>query len=140
MIRIAVLSWGAACDEAGAIREAVFVAEQGVPPEIELDDMDARSLHALARLEDGRAVGTGRLLPDGHIGRMAVLAEWRGRGVGGALLERLVAEARTRGLREVVLSAQTHALGFYLRHGFAAEGEVFFEAGIAHRAMRRTLG
>ncbi|MDA8107519.1 MAG: GNAT family N-acetyltransferase [Betaproteobacteria bacterium] len=140
MARIDVLDWSAARGEAAAIREQVFVSEQGVPRELELDDMDARCVHALARLEDGRTIGTGRLLPDGHIGRMAVLAEWRGRGVGGALLERLVEEARARGMREVALSAQTHALGFYARHGFTAEGEVYLEAGIPHRAMRRKLG
>ena len=109
-----------------------------VPPEIEMDDMDAASVHALAFV-DGTAVGTGRLLPDGHIGRMAVLRGARARGVGGAILERLVEEARRRGFREAVLSAQTHALAFYRKHGFAAVGEVYEEAGIAHQEMRRTL-
>ena len=140
MMRIDLLTWDQARAEAGAIREAVFVAEQGVPRELELDVMDAACVHALARLEDGSAVGTGRLLPDGHIGRMAVLAQWRGRGVGGALLERLIEEARARGMTEVALSAQTQALGFYRRHGFAAEGEVYLDAGIPHQAMRRKLG
>ena len=88
---------------------------------------------------DGRAVGTGRLLPDGHIGRMAVLREARARGVGGAMLERLVEEARRRGFREAVLSAQTHALAFYRKHGFEAVGEAYEEAGIPHQEMRRAL-
>ncbi len=139
MARIDLLAWNEARAEASAIREAVFVAEQGVPRELELDDVDGHCVHALARLDDGRAVGTGRLLPDGHIGRMAVLAEWRGRGLGGALLERLVEEARSRGMQEIALSAQTHALGFYRRHGFTAEGEVYLEAGIPHQAMTRKL-
>jgi predicted GNAT family N-acyltransferase len=139
IVRIDLLRWDDARAEAAAIREAVFVAEQGVPRELELDEIDTGCVHALARLEDGRAVGTGRLLADGHIGRMAVLAEWRDRGIGGALLERLVEEARRRGMREVALSAQTHALGFYLRHGFSAEGDVYLEAGIPHQAMRRKL-
>jgi len=139
MMRIDLLAWSDARAEASAIREAVFVAEQGVPRELELDDVDARCVHALARLEDGRAVGTGRLLPEGHIGRMAVLAEWRGRGVGGALLEGLVEQARTRGMQMIALSAQTHALGFYRRYGFSAEGEVYLEAGIPHQAMTRIL-
>ena len=138
MLRIETLDWAAARAEASRIRLKVFVEEQRVPREIEMDDMDAACLHALAWLE-GRAVGTGRLLPDGHIGRMAVLAESRALGVGGAILERLVEEARHRGMREVVLSAQMHAIGFYRRHGFIEEGRVFEEAGIPHQEMRRVL-
>ena len=138
MLRIELMDWAAARAEASRIRLAVFVEEQRVPPEIEMDDMDAACLHALAWL-DGKAVGTGRLLPDGHIGRMAVLGESRALGVGGAILERLVQEARRQGMREVVLSAQTHAIGFYRRHGFSEEGEVFEEAGIPHQEMRRVL-
>jgi predicted GNAT family N-acyltransferase len=139
MVHIDLLTWEEARSEAGAIRETVFVAEQGVPRELELDEIDADCVHALARLDDGRAIATGRLVPDGHIGRMAVLAEWRGLGIGGALLERLVEEAGARGMREVALSAQTHALGFYLHHGFSAEGAIYLEAGIPHQAMRRNL-
>jgi predicted GNAT family N-acyltransferase len=116
----------------------LFVEEQRVPREIEMDARDAACVHALAYMQ-GRAVGTGRLLPDGHIGRMAVLEECRSCGVGGAILERLVEEARRRGVREVVLSAQTHALGFYRRYGFREDGPVFEEAGIPHQAMRRAL-
>lgn len=138
MTRIELLGWNEARADAERIRMTVFVEEQRVPPEIEMDDKDAACVHALAYL-DGRAVGTGRLLPDGHIGRMAVLREWRAAGVGSAILARLVDEARRRGMREVVLSAQTHALGFYARHGFAPMGAVFEEAGIAHQAMRRVL-
>jgi predicted GNAT family N-acyltransferase len=138
MLRIEILDWAAARAEASRIRLTVFVEEQRVPREIEMDDADAVCLHALAWL-DGKAVGTGRLLPDGHIGRMAVLGESRALGVGGAILERLVDEARRQGMREVVLSAQTHAIGFYRRHGFSEEGEVFEEAGIPHQQMRRVL-
>jgi predicted GNAT family N-acyltransferase len=103
-----------------------------------MDEMDAVSLHALAYV-GGAAVGTGRLLPDGHIGRMAVLRESRSLGIGSAILARLVEEAARRGLREAVLSAQTHALPFYRRHGFTPVGEVYEEAGIAHQEMRRGL-
>jgi predicted GNAT family N-acyltransferase len=138
MPRIELLDWQAARVEASRIRIAVFVEEQRVPAELEMDDRDADCLHALA-FEGGRAVGTGRLLPDGHIGRMAVLREARSRGVGGAILERLVEEARRRGMARVALSAQTHALGFYRRHGFSAVGPVFDEAGIPHQEMRRAL-
>jgi predicted GNAT family N-acyltransferase len=81
-------------------------------------------------------LGTGRLLPDGHIGRMAVLRQARGAGVGSALLRALMQAARARGDREVMLSAQTHALPFYERFGFVAEGEAYDDAGIPHRVMR----
>jgi predicted GNAT family N-acyltransferase len=138
MLRIVLLDWGAARPEASSIRLRVFVEEQHVPAEIELDERDAESLHALAYLE-GRAVGTGRLLPDGHIGRMAVLREARARGVGSAILGRLVDEAARRGLRELALSAQTHAIPFYRRHGFSPRGEVYEEAGIPHQDMRLVL-
>jgi predicted GNAT family N-acyltransferase len=139
MVRIELVSWTEARVEASPIRFAVFVEEQKVPLAMELDEHDAVCVHALARSEDGTAVGTGRLLPDGHIGRMAVLKAWRGKGVGGAILERLVAAARARGNREVMLSAQTHALGFYKRYGFAEEGDVYPDAGIPHQDMRLAL-
>jgi len=134
-----VIDWPAACAEARAIRIRVFVQEQGVPPALEMDDMDALSDHAVARLPDGRAIATGRLLPDGHIGRMAVLPEQRGTGIGRAVLTALMERARTRGMLEVVLSAQTHAVGFYAKSGFIAQGDVYMEAGIPHVEMRRTL-
>jgi len=139
MIRIELMSWDRARADARPIRLAVFVEEQRVPVEIEWDDQDDRSLHALAYSEEGRAIATGRLLPDGHIGRMAVLKEWRGKGVGGAILERLVAAARERGDKEIELFAQTHAREFYRRFGFVESGAVFEEAGIPHQVMRRAL-
>ena len=138
MLRIDLLPWEDACARAAPIRFAVFVEEQGVPREIELDEMDRDSVHALA-LEDEEPVGTARLLPDGHIGRMAVLKAWRGRGIGGRLLARLIDEARRRGHRQVVLSAQVHAVEFYRAHGFREEGEEYMEAGIPHRDMKRSL-
>ena len=139
MIRIELLSWEDARERASAIRFEVFVAEQGVPRAIELDEHDSLCLHALALDETGFPVGTGRLLPDAHIGRMAVRRAWRGRGIGGAILERLIDAARGRGDAEVALSAQVHALEFYRAYGFAEEGEPYLEAGIAHQAMRRRL-
>jgi predicted GNAT family N-acyltransferase len=122
-----------------ALRREVFVQEQDVPEEIEWDGRDAECLHAIAQTPSGEVIGCGRLLPDGHIGRMAVKRAWRGRGVGGALLEHLVGLAAQHGHRHVVLNAQTHAEGFYRRHAFAPIGEEFMEAGIAHRAMERVL-
>jgi len=147
MLRIELTDWAAARAEASEIRKTVFVAEQGVPEELELDERDALCLHALARDETGRAIGTARLLPSerhgehavAHVGRMAVLRPWRGRGVGGALLERLAEAASARGDNELALSAQTHALEFYRAHGFAEEGDEFLDAGIRHRRMRRRL-
>lgn len=132
-------SWDELREAACVVREAVFVVEQKVPREIELDEHDAASRHVLARDGDGSPIGTGRLLPDGHIGRMAVLAEWRGKGVGRALLERLLEEAAGLGMRHLALHAQTQATGFYRRFGFVEEGPEFMEAGIPHRTMVRSL-
>ncbi|WP_426054236.1 GNAT family N-acetyltransferase [Janthinobacterium sp. PSPC2-1] len=128
--------WATLGQDATAIRFEVFVDEQKVPAEIELDDMDAVCLHAVAYDEAGKAIGTGRLLPDGHIGRMAVRQPGRGTGVGGAILTLLMEKARERGDAAVVLNAQTVAAPFYARHGFVQLGEVFEEAGIAHVEMR----
>lgn len=121
------------------VRLAVFVQEQGVPLALELDAWDAPSLHAIARDGRGAVIGTARLLPDGHIGRMAVYAQARGRGVGTALLRRLMEVARTRGLEQVLLSAQVHAVPFYERLGFAVCSAPYPDAGIAHVDMRCTL-
>jgi predicted GNAT family N-acyltransferase len=138
-VSIQVRDWDEARLEARRIRELVFVHEQAVPLELEMDEQDPRCDHALAYSADGSAVGTGRLLPDGHIGRMAVLREWRGKGVGGLLLLALVEHARSRGHATLRLNAQTHAAGFYRRFGFDVEGAEFIEAGIPHVAMRRDL-
>jgi predicted GNAT family N-acyltransferase len=138
-ISIRIVAWSEARTEAMRVREAVFVVEQGVPPEIELDEWDPRCDHALAFERRGQVVGTGRLLPDGHIGRMAVLADWRGRGVGGAILAALVERAASRGMKRLVLNAQTHAVPFYARHGFVVFGAEFMEADIPHVGMARDL-
>lgn len=126
-------------DSLRAIRDEIFVRGQNVPLAIELDALDPLCQHVIARAEDGHAIGTGRLLPDGRIGRMAVLESWRGRGVGSVMLERLIEIARSRGLQQVELHSQVHACDFYQRHGFEAYGENFFEAGIEHVHMRRAL-
>lgn len=136
---IRLCSWDEARLDARRIRELVFVREQAVPLELEMDEQDPRCDHALAYTADGAAIGTGRLLPDGHIGRMAVLKEWRGKGVGGLLLLALVEHARSRGHATLRLNAQTHAAGFYRRFGFDIAGAEFMEAGIPHVAMRRDL-
>ncbi len=110
-----------------------------MPEALEWDADDAISTHALALDAAGLPIGTGRLLPNSYIGRMAVSAAWRRRGVGQAVLHWLVACARTRGDAVVHLHAQTHAIGFYARAGFIAHGEEFAEAGIPHRAMTLSL-
>lgn len=136
---VRLVDWHEAAPVLVAIRTAVFVEEQAVPAGLEQDGRDGECVHALARSGDGRAVGTGRLMPEGRIGRMAVLAPWRRRGAGAALLAALVDEARRRGFREATLHAQSHARAFYERHGFAAEGDEYLEAGIAHVGMRARL-
>jgi predicted GNAT family N-acyltransferase len=122
-----------------AVRLAVFVVEQNIPEELEWDEHDAVSEHALAQDRDGVPIGCGRLLPDGHIGRLAVLSDWRGQGVGAGLLLHLVELARTRGHERVLLNAQAQAMPFYARYGFEPSGEPFMEAGIAHQEMVRLL-
>lgn len=134
-IDVKVGDWAVQRADAQAIRYEVFVVEQKVPLEMEWDDMDPLCIHAVA-YEGGKAIGTGRLLPDGHIGRMAVMRGMRGQGVGGALLEVLMNEARKRGDATVILNAQTQAEPFYRRFGFERMGEEFMEAGIPHITMR----
>src|SRR5690242_21396820 len=106
---------------------------------MEVDEDDPRSLHVLARSPGGEVIAAGRMTPAGQIGRMAVLGDWRDRGVGSALLQLLLEQARTRGMPEVRLHAQADATDFYLRHGFEIGGEDFMEAGILHRPMRMAV-
>lgn len=131
------MAWEKAQPVAGPLRFAIFVGEQNVPAGIELDELDASCTHAVAYDVDGKAIGTGRLLPDGQIGRMAVVVEWRRRGIGAEILAALIEEARKREHPEVVVSAQLQAAEFYREHGFVAEGKVYEDAGILHQKMRR---
>ncbi len=121
------------------IRRAVFVVEQNVPEALEWDGIDGDCRHAIAENTAGEPIGCARLLPDGHIGRMAVVAAARGQGVGDALLRRMIALASELGHARVIVNAQTHALAFYERHGFVAFGPEYDDAGIPHRAMERRL-
>jgi predicted GNAT family N-acyltransferase len=126
---------------ASSIRLAVFVDEQRVPFEEELDEHDRDAYHVLAWLDE-QPVGTGRLVVEGdsgRIGRMAVLPQARGAGVGSAVLAALMAEAARRGLRSVHLAAQLHARAFYARQGFVAGGPHFLDAGIWHQRMERSV-
>ena len=119
------------------VRTAVFVVEQGVDVELERDGKDPECWHALAEDQQGRAVGAGRLSREGKIGRVAVLEEWRGRGVGGALMGCLLARADEQGLAETHLHSQVDATAFYAGLGFESTGEIFDEAGIDHVKMVR---
>lgn len=138
--RVRLADWREESGALAGVRTVVFVHEQNVPADLELDGRDAECVHVLARDAAGEPVGAGRLMPDGRIGRMAVLRHWRGRGVGAAMLEALLSEARRRGFAEAYLHSQSHAREFYARHGFEAEGEEYLEAGIPHIAMRARLG
>jgi predicted GNAT family N-acyltransferase len=138
---VELCDWANAADREAlsGVRESVFVHEQHVPRDMEIDDDDPRSTQVLARAADGTPVGSGRLARNGFIGRMAVLRDWRGRGVGTMLLNTLLDQARVQKLGTVSMHAQRDAVSFYARHGFTPEGEVFEEAGIPHVLMRRSL-
>ena len=118
--RVRMADWEREREAMRAIRTPVFIQEQQVPHDIEWDDQDPLCVHALALDAEGTPIGTGRLAPDGKVGRMAVLPEWRGRGVGAAILEFLVGSALERGIKECYMNAQSHALEFYRQHGFEA--------------------
>lgn len=136
-IRIVHARWPEDAPALRTVRHAVFVVEQHVDERLEWDGRDVHADHLLALDAEGRPIGTGRLEADGKIGRMAVLAAWRHMGVGSRLLGGLLERARHRGLGQVYLHAQEHALAFYHRHGFLSEGPRFIEADIPHFAMSR---
>jgi predicted GNAT family N-acyltransferase len=137
--RVSVAEWDAQQTHARLVRDDVFINEQNIPVELEWDEMDSVSLHAIAYDQAEQVIGTGRLLPDGHIGRMAVTSAMRGAGVGSAILAALMEAAKARGDKSVLLSAQIQAEPFYRRHGFVREGEEFMEAGIPHIQMRHVF-
>lgn len=116
------------------VRFTVFSQEQGVDPAIDFDGLDKDAIHVLCSV-DGKPVGTGRMLDDGHIGRVAVLSEYRSRGIGSRIMALLIDTARARAIGEVHLYAQVNAVPFYDRLGFSACGENFEEAGIMHTPM-----
>ena len=136
---ISTVTWHDAEPLLRSVREAVFIREQGVPAELEWDGLDADSHHVLALSNSGQAIGCGRILPNAHIGRVAVIPEWRGKNVGTAILEGLLAFAGSKGYSEVVLDAQVQALPFYQHFGFVVEGDDFMDANIPHRKVRLKL-
>ncbi|MCH8215889.1 MAG: GNAT family N-acetyltransferase [Planctomycetes bacterium] len=121
-----------------AIRDEVFVREQQVSPDLEHDGLDSGAFHVLA-LDQGRPVGTGRVLEDGHIGRIAVLCEYRHRGIATRLVETLIVQAQSQGCTRVWLASQCQATRLYEKLGFVSDGDVFQEAGIDHIKMSREL-
>lgn len=140
-MKILLKPWKEAKVDAYLVRHEVFIQEQGVPVELELDELDPSAIHALA-FDDEQCIGTGRLIffKDGQdkkaqIGRMAVLAKHRGQGIGQHILQRLVDLAKSQGSKEVLLHSQVSAIPFYEKLGFQAYGDVYDEAGIAHRNM-----
>ncbi len=134
-IDIQLLEWTRAKPLAQPIRTQVFIQEQQVPESEEWDRWDDFSVHALI-IVDGVAAGTGRLTRDGKIGRMAVLKHYRNQGAGSAMLLALIEEAQDRGMQRLSLSAQTHAQGFYTRHGFTTVGKEYLDVGIPHITMQ----
>jgi predicted GNAT family N-acyltransferase len=137
--RIELKSWAEAQPLAAPIRYAVFLEEKDPPPGIELDELDPQCTHAVAADGSGKAVGTGRLHPDGQIGRLVVLKDWRRLGVGEALLAALIDEARKRRYPDVTVNAALQAAEFYRGHGFVADGKVFKEGSALQQKMRRSL-
>ncbi|RRV04390.1 GNAT family N-acetyltransferase [Pseudomonas sp. v388] len=133
---VSVADWHKDNADIRRVRDAVFVAEQSVPPELEWDAEDGDAVHFLA-YEGDFAIGTARLLPDGEIGRLSVLRDWRGLAVGEALLKAVIHEAEQRGLNVQKLSAQVQAVEFYQRFGFTVVSEEFLEAGLPHVDMIR---
>ena len=136
---VRIIAWSEALPLARPVRERVFIEEQRVPRDLEWDEWDEASDHAVAFDAGGNPIGTARLLPDGRVGRMAVLKDWRRKGVGAALLVAMLDRARGRSMARVVLHAQTQAAGFYRRFGFNERGGEFVEAGIPHVEMTLDL-
>ncbi|MCT7654350.1 GNAT family N-acetyltransferase [Oceanimonas sp. NS1] len=119
-----------------AVRNAVFIQEQHISPELEFDGLDADALHVLIKV-DGEWAATGRMLDDGHIGRIAVRKEFRAKGLGARVVQALVDEAARRGQERVYLGAQKYATGFYRKLGFTPYGDEFLDAGIVHVHMEK---
>ena len=130
-----VVDWRRQQDALQSIRSAVFIDEQRVPKHLEWDGLDPECTQFLACV-GARPVATARLTPQGQIGRMAVLKDCRGQGIGSNLLTAVLDQARQQGFEQVFLHAQVNVIPFYRRHGFIAEGDVFLDAGIEHQTMR----
>jgi predicted GNAT family N-acyltransferase len=138
-LNVALADWETDRAAIRSVRNTVFSDEQGIPEALDFDGRDHECVQVLARLGDGEVAGTARMLPDGHVGRIAVHARWRGQGVGTRLVECLTEVARERGFTEIYLHSQAQAADFYTRLGYETRGDPFMEAGIEHVLMVRTL-
>ncbi len=136
---VSLITWHDGHPLLKSIRESVFVVEQGVPAELEWDGLDEGARHALAISHKGDAIGCGRMLSNGHIGRISVLPQWRKQKVGTAIMEALLAYARSHDFQNVDVDAQTHAMPFYRKFDFVEHGEVFMDAGLPHIKMALSL-
>ena len=134
------VDWETRRDSLYKVRHEVFVIGQNVPEEDEVDGADESCAHFLAVDASGNPIGTSRVLPDGHIGRVAVLSSWRAKGVGRALMLASIEQVSAAGLHEALLHSQLTAAGFYQKLGFEPYGEEFLECDIPHIAMRKDLG
>ncbi len=133
--RIRIVNWRNEEPNLRSIRSAVFINEQNVPEAMEWDSMDRICTHILVQDFEGNGIGTARLLPDGHVGRMAVLKVWRRKGIGSAMLQKILQEMRALGMKKATLHAQLTAVEFYEKFGFQKCGKEFMEAGIPHIIM-----
>ena len=138
-ISIAIADWQSHQHALIEVRRQVFIDEQGVPEELEIDDLDPACLHVKAVIAEAGIIGTARLLPSAYIGRMCVLKAFRGKGAGGLMLSFLIDTARQNNYDYLKLNAQIGAMSFYQRYGFEADSEIFMEAGIKHRHMTLSL-
>ena len=132
---VSLVSWHDGEPLLKSVREAVFIREQGVPAGLEWDGLDKSCRHALALSQNGEAIGCGRMLSDGHIGRISVLPQWRKKKVGTAIMEALLNYARAHDYKQVDVDAQTYALPFYHGFDFVEKGKEFMDAGLPHIKM-----
>ena len=138
MIQVRIVDHEEYFDQIRNVRDDVFCKEQGVPWELEFDGLDSGAIHSIV-LDEGIEIGTGRMLPDGHIGRVAVKKRYRGKGIGKMIMQSLIDEAVNMEFPEVWLSSQYHAKGFYEKLGFAVTGGIYQEANIDHIKMKMKL-
>ena len=137
-IKIRIADWHTDKHSLAQIRRRVFIEEQNVPEDMEWDEHDNSSIHFIATHKD-KVIACARLKTDGQIGRMAVLAEYRNKGIGSKLLQFVLLTAKQQKQKSIYLHAQVSAIAFYKKHGFTASGNIFYEAEIPHREMSKRI-
>ncbi len=137
-LEVKIVSFKTYYKEIKEIRKDVFIIEQKVPEDLEWDGLDPEAKHVLAK-NGKEMIGTGRVFSDGHIGRVAVTKDYRGKGIGKKIMNKLIELAKSEGLNEVLVSSQCSAAGFYKKIGFSEYGDIFLEAGIDHIKMRKNI-